>query len=105
MTEERLFRSVIKVVTRNYGISNDPVVAGNTYAVASFAPKDARILLLRDSRLVTSGSLTFLVGTPETTYGGVTYPMHPDTDMNPRTMPLAEVWINSRDVIAVIEES
>lgn len=105
MTEERLFRSVIKVVTKSYGISNDPAAAHGTYAVANYAPKEACILLLRDSRFVTTGNLTFLVGIPETNYGGVTYPMYPDTDMNPRTMPDAEVWLNSRDVIAIIEES
>lgn len=105
MTEERPFRSTIKVVTRSYGISNDPSHAGATYAVAALAPKEARILLLSNPRLVSSGSVSFLVGTPETTFGGVSYPVYPDTDMDPRTLSDAEVWINCQDVITVIEEA
>lgn len=104
MTEERPFRSAIKVVTRNYGISNDPSNAANTYAVASYAPSDVRILMLDEPRLVTSGAATFLVGIPETTYNGVTYALYPDTDMNPGTLKDAVIWINCADIISVIEE-
>ena len=104
MTEDRPFQSAVKVITRHYGISNDPGNAGGTYAVASYAPSDLRILMLRDPRLVTNGSATFLVGIPETTYNGVTYALYPDTDMDPRTLKDAVIWINSADIVAMIEE-
>ena len=104
MTEERPFRSKVKVVTRNYGVSNDPAVAGNTYAVAGHAPTDARILMLEDPRLVTSGAATFLVGVPETKYYTVIYPLQPDADMDTQTIARAEVWINTTDIITLIEE-
>ena len=104
MTEDRPFQSSVKVVCRSYGVSNDPAVAGTTYAVASHAPTDARILMLEDPRLITSGAATFLVGVPETKYYTVSYDLNPDTDMDTQTNRGAEVWINTADIIALIEE-
>jgi hypothetical protein len=105
MTEERLFNSTIKVVTRSYGISNDPSVAGGNYAVDGFAPRDAKIFLLSRSRFVTSGGATFLVGLPEVNWAGVVYPMVPDSDMDAATLPTTEIWINARDIISIVEEA
>lgn len=105
MTEERLFSSTIKVTTRSYGFSNDPAVAGRNYAVDGFATADARIFLLKKSRFVTTGNATFLVGLPEARWAGVVYAMVPDADMDPATLPTTEVWINTRDIINIVEEA
>jgi len=56
MTEDRPFHSDIKVVTRSYGVSNDPAHAGRTCAVASYAPQEAKILMPSDPRFVSVGS-------------------------------------------------
>jgi hypothetical protein len=104
MNEERVFNSVIKVVTRSYGLSNDPAIAANKYAVDGFAPGEAFIILLRRSRFVTVGTATFLVGMPEAHYGGVVYPVAPDTDMDAGTVEEAELWINERDIISIVED-
>jgi hypothetical protein len=105
MTEERLFESTIKVVTRHYGISNDPAAAGGNYAVDAFAPQDARIFLLSRSRFVTTGATTFLVGLPEVNWRGVVYPVLADADMDASTFQTTEIWINSRDIISIVEEA
>ena len=105
MTEERPFNSTIKVTTRSYGFSNDPAVAGRNYAVDGFATPDARVLLLKESRFVTTGNATFLVGLPEARFAGVAYAMVPDADMDPATLPTTEVWINTRDIINIVEEA
>ena len=105
MTEERPFNSTIKVTTRSYGFSNDPAVAGRNYAVDGFAAPDARIYLLTRSRFVTVGNATFLVGLPEAHWAGVNYAMVPDSDMDPATLPTTEVWLNTREIINIVEEA
>jgi hypothetical protein len=104
MNEDTVFDSTVKVITRNYGVSNDPVTAGQNYQADDLAPTDARIFLLSNSRFVTSGSATFLVGTPELYWAGAVYPIAADTDMDPSTIQVAEVWINTRDIITIVEE-
>ena len=105
MTEERPFNSTIKVTTRSYGFSNAPAVAGRNYAVDGFAKADARIFLLTKSRFVTMSNVTFLVGLPEARWAGAVYAMVPDADMDPATLPTTEVWINTRDIINIVEEA
>lgn len=104
MNEEVVFDSVIKVVTHNFGVSNDPEEAGESYQVDFLAPDDAYLILLDDTRFVTIGEATFLVGMPVLSFGGVMYSVLHDADMVGETAELSEIWISTHDIISIVEE-
>ena len=104
MDEVQAYGSVVKVVTKNFGMSNDPADAGDSYQVDFFAPADAHLILLEDSRYITIGNATFLVGMPVFKFNGVLYNVLHDADMDDETLESSQVWINTEDNISVVEE-
>ena len=105
MNVEHVFGSTVKVVTRSYGISNDPAVAGSAYVTDALAGTGARVLLLENSRFASIGNVTFLVGRPAFSWMGTEYPFMADTDMADGEDAAAEVWIATTDIISVVEEA
>jgi hypothetical protein len=100
--EEAPFLSVIKVVTRHYGLSNDPADAGRAGPVDSGAPAAARVLLLNLARFVTVGNATFLVGSPEVTWPGLKPTA--GADNGGQLLEASEVWVPVHEVISIVEE-
>jgi hypothetical protein len=105
MTEETLFNTTVKVITRRYGISNAGNAAGIDYATDPLAPESARIILLKNSRFVTTGNVTFLVGKPAISWRGAEFDVAVDTDMKIDGLEFAEVWIACGEIISIIEEA
>lgn len=105
MNVEHVFGSTVKVVTRSYGVSNDPAVAGSAYVTEALAGAGARLLLLENSRFATIGNVTFLIGRPAFSWMGTEYPFLADTDMADNEEAAAEVWIATHDIISVVEEA
>lgn len=105
MNVEHVFGSTVKVVTRSYGVSNDPAEAGSAYVTDALAGSDARVLLLENSRFASIGNVTFLVGRPAFSWNGIEYPFLVDTDMADDEDADAEVWIATTDIISVVEEA
>lgn len=94
MIEEIAFTKTVKVVTRSCGVSNDPADARGVYEVDSMTPASARILLLINTRFVTSGNATFLVGKPAVVWGNVEFDWTADTDMQFDGIEGSEIWIS-----------
>lgn len=104
MEEETPFESIIKVVTRRYGLSNDPVAAGVSEPTDSGAPATARVLLLNLPRFVTVGGATFLVGSPEVAWRGLQFLAGAGEESGGQALRAAEVWIPVHEIISIVEE-
>jgi hypothetical protein len=102
MIQEVAFSELIRVVTKSYGFSNDPDVVNGKYNIDKNTFKDARIIILGNTRFVTSGNLTFLVGNLSMSYNGAVFSAPADHLLMDQDNDSEEIWIPSHEIISII---
>lgn len=104
MTEEKAFDGFVKVLTKTFGASNDPDDATLYYETEKFSSKEARLVLLLDSKFITSGNATFLVGTPFIGIYDDLFELGSDADTRPSTPELTQkVWIPIHEILCILK--
>lgn len=104
MTEEKVFEGYVRVMTNGFGFSNDPNDATLMYETEGLSSNKARMLLMDNTKIVSSGNASFLVGTPYMPWNQVVYQIGLDVDLipqNPEKLSF-EVWIPMHEIISII---
>lgn len=104
MTQENAFTGIARVVTKFYGILNDPENNDENFQQDPYASKEVRSIMISDSRFFTSGNGTFLVGSPQIPYGGVLYAGGFDTNMIKDEEYSEQIWIPVQEIICIIPQ-
>lgn len=105
MPEEHTFGGLLRVFTKGFGEINDEAQATGLFDNDPYTSTDARLMLLRGARFVTSGNATFLVGKMVAPYEGNIFDMAFNVDEieeSPATD--ANIWIPTTQIIGMMEE-
>ena len=104
MTEEKLFDGFVRVMTKSFGFSNDPDEPSLQYETEGLSTSESRMLLMDNTKFITTGNSTYLVGTPYIPWNQVIYQIGFDVDLipqNPEKFSF-EIWIPSHEIISII---
>ena len=106
MEEEILFNGYVRVMTKDFGLSNNANDPTLSYEKEAMASNDSRILIMSNTKLVTAGNTSFLKGKVHVGYNTILYEFHFDVDMIPQEgeQLASEVWIPFHQIISIIPE-
>lgn len=104
MTQENAFNGLIRVYTKTFGEINDENQATGFFDNEPYTSTEARVLLMRGTKFVTSGNATFLVGSMVAPYGGSIFDIVFDVDeLEYSDETTANIWIPCSEIISIIE--
>lgn len=102
MTEEQAFSGIVRVVTKSYGLLNDSDNNGLEIEIDTLTTQEARTMVLTNTKFVTAGNATFLVGSPLAPYQGVLYDWALDNNLIKDDEYSFEIWLPYQELISIV---
>lgn len=103
MTEEQAFSGHVRILTKSYGLLNDDNNNGELdIQVDTLTSTETRTMLLRDTKFITAGNETFLVGIPVAPYQGTLFDWGLDNNLIEDEDYSFRIWFPMHEVISMI---